>query len=299
MKIKIFTLLAIITFFPFNRASAQLTILSGPKDATYYQFVDDIKNILTENNGVTLENKSTDGAAVNFQLLLDPESPFKIAMMQSDYLNYMNAVSMRDNKQAIKDIKIIVPLASEEIHLVTTKGKYLKNMQMLKDAVISIGDKTQGTYVTATFIKERSGIFWSSRNYHFDEALKNLQLGKIDGFFIVGTAPLAKLDLNPDIMIDKLALVPLDNFNGWADPYEPMTITTNDYKWLDADVPTFGVKTVMIVNEAKLSDEEKTQLRQMVASLRELHPVLIEKGHPKWAEVDLNSWDSSRWPVFE
>lgn len=299
MKFRTITLALAMTLIAFSQTFAQLTILSGPRDASYYQFVEDIRNVLAENNGVAIENRSTDGAAVNFQHLLDPESPHKIALMQADYLDYMNAVSRRDNITAINNIKVIVPLATEEIHLVTTKSKYLKNMHMLKESIVNIGDKTQGTYVTATFIKERSEIFWSSRNYHFDEALKELQLGNIDAFFIVGTAPMPKLDLHPDIMVDKLALVPLENFNGWADPYEAISITTSDYKWLEADVPTFGVKTVMIVNEAKLSDDEKDQLRKMVASLRELHPALIGKGHPKWAEVDLNNWDSSRWPLFE
>lgn len=299
MKIKALLFVLFAGIISISHTYAQLVILSGPKDGSYYPMVEDIKTVFTENADLSIVNRSTNGAATNYQQITDPNTPFKVAMMQMDYLNYMKAVSKRDNNQISDNIKVIVPLASEEIHLVTTQDHYYKDLTFLKDAVVAIGNKNQGTYVTATFIKERSEIFWSSRNYHFDEALKNLQLEKIDAFFIVGSAPLSKLDLSPEIMVDQLALVPLKNFNGWADYYEPLTITTKDYKWLKEDVPTFGVKTVLIVNEAKLNDDDRLQISRLVEGLNKQLPALQENGHPKWSEVNLNEWDTSLWPSLK
>lgn len=278
---------------------AQLVILSGPEEGSYFPMVGNIETVFADNDQLTIVNRATNGAAENYQQITNPESPFKVAMMQMDYLNYMKAVSMRDNDKVSDNIKIIVPLASEEIHLVSTKKKDFKDLRNLREAVVGIGDKNQGTYTTASIIKDRSKVFWSSRNYHFDRALKELQFGNIDAFFIVGSAPIAKLDLSPEIMVNELILVPLNNFDGWADHYKPLTITTDDYKWLREDISTFGVRTVLIVNEAKLTDDDRKQINLLVEGLKENHPELIENGHPKWAEVDLADWDTSLWPVLK
>jgi TRAP transporter TAXI family solute receptor len=298
MKFKSTLLMLAFSIFAIH-SFAQLVILSGPEEGSYYPMVKDIEAVFADNDELTILNRATNGAAENYQQITNPESPYKVAMMQMDYLNYMKAVSMRDNDKVSDNIKIIVPLASEEIHLVSTKKKDYKDLKNLRDAVVGIGDKNQGTYTTASIIKDRSKVYWSSRNYHFDRALKELQLGNIDAFFIVGSAPIAKLDLSPEIMVNELILVPLNNFDGWADHYKPLNITTDDYKWLREDIPTFGVRTVLIVNEAKLTEDDRRQIDLLVNGLKEKHPELIENGHPKWAEVDLADWDTSLWPVLK
>jgi TRAP-type uncharacterized transport system substrate-binding protein len=222
-----------------------------------------------------------------------------VAMMQVDYLYYAQSVDKRDNKSLSKTIKVIVPLATEEIHLITTQNKGFNDLRDLDSAIIAIGNKNQGTYVTATFIKERSEVHWSSRNFHFDQALKDLKLEKIDAFFFVGTAPVDKLDLNPAVMVDQLALIPLVDFNGWAKYYDPVTISKEDYKWLEQDIPTFGVKTVLIVNEAKLTEEDRVEINRLVEGLKANLPALQEQGHPKWKEVDLSDWDPRDWPLYK
>jgi len=299
MKTKTYVLTLLISVFSFSTVEAQLTILSGPEHGSYYHFVKDMSTILGDENDMEIVNKPTNGAAINYQMLMDPASPFKIAMMQMDYLNYMKTIDMRGKKANTDQVKVIVPLASEEIHLVTTESKYFKDLRDLDKAVVSIGDKNQGTYVTANFIKDRAEVFWSSRNYHFDEALKNLQLEKIDAFFFVGTAPVDKLNLSPEVMVDQLTLVPLVDFNGWAEYYEPLTISKDDYKWLKNDVPTFGVRTVLIVNESKLNDEDRAAIAKFVQALNSSLPSLKENGHIKWKEVDLGNWDNAVWPLYK
>lgn len=299
MKTKIFILTLLMSVFSFSAIKAQLTILSGPENGTYYHFVKEISAVLGDKHGLKIENKSTNGAATNYQQLMDPSTPFKVAMMQMDYLNYMKVIDMRENNLRIDQVKVIVPLASEEIHLVTTESKYFKDLRDLDEAIVNLGNKNQGTYVTATFIKERTEIFWSSRNYHFDEALRSLQLEKIDAFFFVGSSPVDKLDLSPEVMVDQLTLVPLVNFNGWADYYEPLTISKDDYKWLEKDIPTFGVRTVLIVNESKLNDEDRAAIARFVEALNTSLPALQENGHPKWKEVDLSEWNTEIWPLYE
>ena len=203
-----------------------------------------------------------------------------------------------DNSSKTKDIKVVLPLANEEIHLVTRKSTGLTKLDELEKKVVAIGDQNQGTYATASLIKGKSGIFWSSRNIHFDQALKELYMGRLDAFFFVGSAPVEKLNVNPQVMVDELALIELQNINDWAKFYKADTIYTDDYQWLESNVPTYAVKTVLVVNEAKLTKEDRIDLSRLISGIQNQFDVLKAEGHPKWKEVDLYDWDEAMWPMY-
>ena len=297
MKANVISLL-VISLFVVSNLFSQMTILSGPEQGSYYQFVNDIKTVLANEEDKQYINQATSGAAYNFEQLVDPDSPAKYALIQSDYLFYAQSIDFRDNSNKTKDIKVVLPLANEEIHLVTRKSTGLTRLDELEKKVVAIGDKNQGTYATASLIKERSQVFWSSRNIHFDQALKELLMDRLDAFFFVGSAPIEKLNVNPQAMVDELALIELHDMNNWAKYYDPDTIYTTDYRWLEENVPTYSVKTVLVVNEAKLTKEDRIALSRLVSGIQNQFDVLKAKGHPKWKEVDLNDWNEEVWPLF-
>lgn len=299
MKTKISLLVLLFSVFLFSDVIGQMVILSGPEDASYYRFVEDINDVLESGSDKPYINKKTQGAMYNFNQITDPKTPYKVAMVQSDLLFYMQASDMRNNTHKTKDIKVIIPLAKEEIHVVTKKSSNLNKLQDLDSAIVAIGNKNQGTYVTSSIMKDRSNMYWISRNIHFDQALKDLYLNEIDAFIIVGSAPISKLDLNPRAMTDELALVELEDFNDWAKYYDNDTIYKEDYKWLEKDVPTFGVKTVLIVNEAKLTDDDRSEIAKLTNGIKSKFDILKEQGHPKWKEVDLSDWDNSDWTMYK
>jgi len=295
MKTKNYLFLLAVVLFTSSQVFAQLTILSGPKQASYYQFVDDISRV---SNGDVV-NQASSGAAYNFSQLVDPKSPIKIAMMQSDYLYYAQMMDSRNNSNKTNSLKVILPLAHEEIHVVTKKASNLNKLQDLDSLIVAIGTKDQGTYATANVIKDRSGITWKSRNIHFVEALQELMMDRINAFMIVGSAPISKLDLNPQAMQEEISLVELNNFKDWAKYYDNDTIYSTDYKWLEKDVPTFAVRNVLIVNEAKLTDADKVAITKMVNDIKNNYDVLKANGHPKWKEIDFDNWSNSDWPKID
>ena len=91
MKTKITILFLLIAGISLPRVIGQITILSGPKQASYHRFVDDIAKVLNSDTETLIINKETTGAAFNFNQLVDPKSPYKVALMQSDYLYYMQS----------------------------------------------------------------------------------------------------------------------------------------------------------------------------------------------------------------
>jgi TRAP-type uncharacterized transport system substrate-binding protein len=211
----------------------------------------------------------------------------------------MEGYDALNNTERTKAIKVIYPMANEEIHLVTRESSDIKHLKDLVKHKVAIGNKNQGTYATATLIERRSKVFYQSYNTHFDQALKDLALDRIDAFFIVGSAPMAKLDLNPKIMVDGLAMVPLEDFDGWAKYYEPDTISKEAYKWLEVDVPTFAVKTLLIVNESKLNADDRKKISELMENLQSNLTSLKLKGHSAWRGVDLNNWENVDWEQYK
>ena len=298
MKTKITILILLIAGISLPQVFSQITILSGPKQASYYHFVDDMVKALNTDSETLVINKESSGAAYNYDQLVDPKSPFKVAMMQSDYLYFMQARDMMNNTDKSANLKVVLPLAHEEIHLVTKKSLNINRLQDLDSMTVAIGTKDQGTYATANLIKDRSKVYWKSRNVHFVDALKELAMDRVHAFFIVGSAPIEKLQLDPEVLGDEPVLVELNDFNGWARGYTNDTIYAKDYRWLDKDVPGFSVRTLLLVNENKLNETEKKEVRQIMNGFLNKYDKLKHEGHPKWKEVDFGNWNEADWPMM-
>lgn len=290
---------ALFLFACVSSAFGQLTILSGSKQSTYYRYIQDIADIVGPSLDFKILNQESKGVAYNFSQLIDPNSPYKVGIIQSDYLYYMETQDMRLNSEKTKNLKVIFPLGYAEIHLVTKASKGYKDLRDLNNKIVAIGSNEQGTYTTASLIKERSKVNWQSRNIHFDDSFGALNTDKIDAFFIVGSAPIKKLDVKPETMVDKLALVPLVNFNDWATYYKPDTIRKTEYQWMDKNIPTFSVRTLLVVNESKLSQEERTNIIKLRSVTKDKYEQLKVKGHPKWKETNLYDWNETDWPYFK
>jgi len=293
----IFGLLMLLSFA--SVAFGQLTILSGSSQATQYSLVQDIATIVADTLGFKIENKSTNGAADNFNQLVDPKSPYKLAILQADYLYFMKAQDMRVNTEKTKNLKVVVPLGYQQIHLVTKTGRGINGLKDLNGKVVSLGSEDQGTYRTASIIKERSQGNWTAVNTPFEDCFRDLTTDQISAFFIVSSAPIQKLDVDPQSMGVQLSLVPLVNYNDWAKYYKADTIHKSDYKWLDHDVPTFSVPSVLVVNESKLTGNDHDEIMKLKSGMQSKMPELKATGHPQWKKINLQDWDESNWPLYK
>ncbi len=283
---KPFLLIAAICL-SFGQAFSQVTILSGPEKGSYYRFVSDMATVLGEKNGIKIVNKSTAGSAYNFKVLTNPSSNDKFALIQSDYLNMMIAEDKFNNTNKTGSLKVVLELATEEIHIIAKKSSGLTKLQDLDKKKLGIGNEEQGSSATAKLMKDRSKIGWYTYNVSFEEMLKKISAGSIDAGLIVGSAPLNMLDIDPQVMVGGIALLELTDFNGWAKYYENDTIHKGDYKWLDKDVPTFGVRTLLIANESKMTNADKQAMASIKSGVFLNLDLLKKQGHPKWKTVIL------------
>jgi uncharacterized protein len=276
-----------VLFLSFGQVFSQVTILSGPEKGSYYRFVSDIATVLGEKNGMKIVNKTTEGSAYNFKVLTNPSSNYKFALIQSDYLNLMIAEDKVNNTNKTGSLKVVLELATEEIHIIAKKSSGLTKLQDLNKKKLGIGNEEQGSSATAKLMKDRSKIGWYTYNVSFEEMLKKISAGSIDAGLIVGSAPLNMLDIDPQVMVGGIALLELTDFNGWAKYYENDTIHKGEYKWLDKDVPTFGVRTLLIANESKMTDADKQAMASIKSGVFLNLDLLKKQGHPKWKTVIL------------
>ena len=125
-------------------------------------------------------------------------------------------------------------------------------------------------------------------------------MDRIDAFIIVSSAPIQKLTISirRGTLGDKLALIPLENFNDWAQYYKADTIHTTDYQWLDQDIPTFSVRSLLVVNESKLNESERASIKQLQMGIQGKLEQLKAEGHPKWQEINLMDWNEKDWPIY-
>lgn len=298
MRIKKLSLLLVLSLLSSQYIYSQMIILSGPEKGSYHRFVDDMVSALEMDSIYSFTNVTTNGSAYNFDQLADPNTPVKMIMIQSDYLYYQQMLDDKNNTSRTKPLSVLMPLAYEEIHVVTRDENILNKLEDLKEKSVACGTESQGTYATAILMKDRSRVFWNTKVIRFDDALRQLLGRQIDAFIVVGTAPLEMLNFNPQTMVTQLSLMNLTNVNDWAKYYTPKTITAGTYKWLEEDVQTYGVQTVMVVNESKLTAEDKVLLDVFKTSVKDHYVSLVEKGHPKWTEVNFADWDPTNWRVY-
>lgn len=278
-------LLVFIFVLLFGQAFCQMFILSGPEKGSYNRFTNDIVSVLGEKNGLSLKNRTTAGSAQNFREITEPMTADKIALIQSDYLDLMKAADKLNNTNKTGSLKVLLQLATEEIHIVAKKNSGLKGLRDLDNKKVAIGDEDQGSFATGKIIREKSKVNWTSYYVGFDQLLKQLSGNNMDAILVVGSAPVEMLDIDPKIMINEYTLLELDDLNGWAKNYEIDTIYKRDYKWLDKNTPTFAVRTLLVVNESRLTDEDKRTLAAVKAGIIENLDLLKKQGHPKWKSV--------------
>lgn len=305
-------MIKILLIFTFSMGTlfsfSQVQVLSGIEHGTYFKISKEMNKYLPKQNiekdGTTVEKdfldiRATQGSNFNFDLIVDENHPSKAAIVQLDVLLLKKTEDMINNTQLTDDILVLMPLIMEDIHLVTKKGSPINDIKSLEGRTVGIGQATEGTYYTSMYIQNTSKIAWNNRNISSQDAMKALLLDKIDAFFMVAGAPFPMLAGNPVNSPLQLKLAEVENIEGWADYYTPLTLTSSDYRFLKANVNTYSVPSVVIVNKKKLSEED-------IAKLKEWRSVVINSiddlkayGHKSWQTADPSQWDSNIWPVLE
>lgn len=293
MNSKIIFLATLLLSLAFSESHSQLKIVSGPEKGTYEQFVNDIIKYVGNPSDISISNNNSGGSAENFELLVGPDSSIKLALIQEDFYHKMQAEDRLNNKNLTESIELVMPLASEEIHLVVTGSSEYNKLQDIATKRVAIGDKDQGSFSTAQFINKKAELDCYIYYTSFESILKSLSKDNIDAAFVIGSAPISMLDVDPMIMTEGIKLLEINNFNNWADYYEVDTIYKEDYEWLKKDIPTYSVRTLLVANKSKMTKKDLKLVNTLKSEIIRKLKILKTEGHTKWSTVIIPDDDSS------
>ena len=289
---KRFLILAFITTFislAYN-ANSQIRISSGLSGEIYNQFAVDIKN----NTDVAIAVYPSKGSLDNFSKL--ESDSFELAFIQYDVLLYKE---LEDPK--IKDyIKVLLPLYNEEVHLIARNNSEINGLIDLAGKRVGMGSEKSGTNITARFIQYKTTLKWKAFNIPFNQCFAALLNDSIDAFFYVGAAPSNLLkSLSSDVQ-KFIKLVPVES-KELKDFYSTRTIEKGVYPWLNEDIQTISVKSLIAVNTRNIDEEEAKQVDLLYEDLKgNLRGIQKNKlSHPKWKDVDFSDMDGVDWPVYK
>ncbi len=249
-----------------------------------------------------LEVRESDGSYYNF--LKINKIDVDITFLQYDVLLYEDIKDLGRKFKKTDDIRILLPMGSEEIHIITLKDNKIENFGDLKKKRVGIGSSLQGTNITAKYIKEITGSKWTEVDIPYDKAFRALFSHDIDAFFFVGNAPVYDLKTLPKSMKDRLKLIGIPEDEKLKEAYgEQVEINSSTYSWVVKPIKTYAVKSLLVTSlagypenseEAKAKEEQITKLLQAIKQLKD------KKGyHDSWKSVVFKKDPILEWKYYK
>lgn len=297
---RLVAVIVIALFVVFN-AQAQsmrnMSILTGPEAGTYYRFGEDIATVIEHDCGAKVEVKPSSGSIETFHRLRN-EKYSQLAIVQEDALEYLGRSDDTTLKEWATKFKYVFPLYMEEVHLVARKGSRITRLEDLARRRVAIGEAQSGTNLTSAIILLNANISVEPEEIGTEAAIERLFASdpaqRIDAMFYVAGKPIRLLS-DDDKRLSDLTLVTIET-PGVTSKYLPAVITREDYRWLDRDVRTVGVRAVLMSFDFRQEQCENVAMvaNRIEANIEELRERI---GHPKWKLVDLNAsmsgWERS------
>lgn len=302
-----------------SNEGAKLTIVSGVKGGSYFTMAQDMQKMTrkaygeikyiesTDTAGNTIKtptkdtadfllNKESDGSYYNFQKI--NKQDVDITFLQYDVLLYEDMLDLNRKFKKTTDIRILLPMGVEQIHIITLKNNKINEFKDLNGKKVGIGTPLQGTNVTAKFIKAKLGAKWEDVEMPYDKAFKALFSGTIDAFFFVGAVPVTNLGDLTKSMKDQIKLVSIPDNPVLKEAYgEQVEITNNDYKWLSAPVKTYGVKSVLVTSITNMTPEKEDALIKLLQEIKKSKDT--QGYHPNWKKVEFKKDEAIEWKYFD
>lgn len=282
-----------LLLLPPAHAATFLNVATGSATGTYSTMFKNIGKVCTQS--AYLKERGTSGSLENIDLLLSNE--VSLAFVQSDVLKAKEQI---DGDTRVQNIKALLPLHNEEIHLfapppvtkksilgkVTTTG--VTTYTDLKGKRVAAWG---GSLITARVLSAKLGVPYTVTSVKDrDAAFSALRAGQVDAVLaVVGQPATWVKDLSG------VNLVPI--------PYAPTlngiyTTAKLLYPNLSASsVPTVAVQSVLATRDFKTPEKKDLLLKYQKCATSKLVNLQEDEGmHPKWQEVTFKTWP---WPQYK
>jgi len=242
-----------------------------------------------------MEVRESDGSYYNF--LKINKIDVDVTFLQYDVLLYESEKDLSRKFKKTDNIRILLPLSSEEIHLITLKDNGIEKFADLKKKRVAVGSSLQGTHITAAFIKDATKVKWIDVDLPYDKAFRALLNHDIDAFFFVGKAPISRLKNMKKSMRDKIKLLSLPENEILKDAYgEMVEINNTSYSWVVDPVKTYAVQSILVTS---LSGQNPAQKEQIVKLMQAIKAMKDNPGfHESWKDVKFEKDPVIEWEYY-
>ncbi len=321
--------LALALLFSAMQANAQVNILGGVPGGTYDKMIRELDKALgkvqREGKTLSLNNvtlSDSKGSFYNYVHLKNSEN--HLALMQFDVLQYQRGLDLDAGTEDANHYKVVMPFGEEEIHIFMNRASdphnLVHNLDDLRQLIeaseepekaaedskpedkgktarkkrkrirVAMGSNMQGTYITASNLKQKLELNWTEAKMGFNHSWRELINGKIDVLIFVGSAPVEALrKISPEVK-DKIKMIGIASNPELDKIYTPAIISSNRYSWLDEDVQTYAVPTVLVSYDKNESESHTQLISNFLDVLHEQLPAIQEDQftyHPAWQKVNM------------
>ena len=235
-----------------------VTIGTGGVTGTYYPTggaVCRMVNKLKKQTGIRCSVESTGGSVYNVNTIKAGELDFGISQSDTAYQAYNGQGKFKGKAQ--KELRSVLAIYPELLAFVTRKDSGINSMKDMVGKKINIDVPGSGTRMTTEIVMDAFGIKMSSLKLKSElkstEGPNMLKDKKIDGYFGVFGHPTANIkdaSNSLDINIVPITGPEIDKLVAKYPYYAKGSISGTFYKGVTKDVPSIGVKAVLVSSTA-------------------------------------------------
>jgi TRAP transporter TAXI family solute receptor len=255
-----------------------ITIGTGGTGGVYYPMGGGMANVLSKYMpGVEATAEVTGGSVDNLKLIGSQDGQIGLSMVDAA----IDAANGKDKFSSGKiDVRTLMVLYPNRMHVVSTEGRGVKKMSDLKGKRVSTGSPGSATEVMAFRVIEAAGLDkdkdMTRERLSVAESANALKDGKIDAFFWVGglpTAAVTDVGATPNVKI--VMVDTADTVTKMNEKYGPLyskgVIPSKTYPGQTADNAIAVVQNILVAN-AKMPDDVAYNI---VKTLMEKKPELV------------------------
>lgn len=274
-----------------------MNVATGSPTGTYSAMFKNIGRVCTQS--AYLKERGTSGSLENIDLLLSNE--VSLAFVQSDVLKAKDQI---DGDARVKNIKSLLPLHNEEVHLFAKPPVQKKNVfgKVTAVGITTFADLKNkrvaawgGSLITAKVLSAKMKVPFSLVSVKDrDTAFAALNAGQADAVLaVVGQPATWAKELNGA----QVTLVPIPFTPDVQGVYAAAKLM---YPNLNVNsVPTVSVQSVLATRDFKTAERKKILLDYQRCAISKLVNLQEDEGmHPKWQEVTFEFLPGG-WPQYK
>lgn len=282
--IMIFTMLGVLAV-PAHAMSGpkKLIVATSPKGSTNSDMFRDLGRVCT--NASWLLQKQTSGSVESTEKLLN--NKVSLAFVQLDSLKARQRI---DKDERTKNIRVLLPLNFDEIHVLVNTSSKIRNFSDLTGKRIGTWG---GSYITSRVLKAKSKLDVKVIDFGSRKAtLKAFEAGKADAVLSVVGKPAKWVKALP---AEKYRLLEIDIPEELIGDFYKKAVL--NYSNVGKNIKTYAVHRVLVARNLK-TPKLRGQLLKYQKCAKEKLPELQETlgMHPKWNQITLEDAD---WPMFK